>query len=91
VTDDTHPGLSDAKQTLLRALEEIENCEEEMDASVGYLTVVYSVHGKLDEDGGVHEQGGWVSTNEPSWVTAAMLRRAADALEGAVVVADDED
>lgn len=72
--------LSDAKQTLLRALEQIEEIEGEIGGQVWALAVAYSVT-RVHDDGTVEESGGWSSTSEPAWVTAALLRRAADSVE----------
>lgn len=83
------PELSEAKQVLLRALDEIEKVEEEMDAEVWALCVVYSV--VKQEEGQTHENGGWSATGEPAWATAAMLRRAADDVEESTLAADYED
>lgn len=85
----SEPALSDAKQTLLAALESIEEIEQEMDAEVRHVAVVYSVY-KRDEDGAIHESGGWNHSSDPAWLVAAMLRRGADAVEGSPE-SDDED
>lgn len=73
---------ADAKATLLRALEQIEKATSDLGegAEVRHLCVVYSAGRDLG-DGGWHELGGWVKTTDPLWVHAAMLRRAADALD----------
>jgi hypothetical protein len=72
---------SDARQTLLRALDQIDEIEEEMGGKVWALCVCYSVT-KIHQDGSVEENGGWSATSEPAFVTAAMLRRAARHVEG---------
>lgn len=83
----------DARATLLRALEQLDEAEgdlsDEMDSV--HLCVVYS-GGREIEDGGWHEVGGWVKTAGPQWVHAALLRRAADALDDDArdVGADDD-
>jgi hypothetical protein len=82
--------LSEAKQTLLRALEAIEEVEEETGGTVWALAVCYSVTKKHD-NGDISEDGGWVSTGEPSWVTSAMMRRAADYIDASVYIGDPED
>lgn len=84
--------LSEAKYVLLSALESIGEIEEEMDAEVRHVAVVYSVH-KKDEDGCIREQGGWNHSSDPDWLIGAMLRRGADAVEDArgSAEADDED
>lgn len=78
--DDPRDGLSEAKQTLLRALEAIEETEAELDAEVKHVCVVYSVYTR-DDEGKIHESGGWNMSNDPAWLIAAMLRRGADAVE----------
>ena len=72
--------LSEAKQTLLRALESIEEAEREMDAEVQFLCVTYEMHRRTDQ-GNIAHSGGWNHSDAPDWVIAAMLRRAADAIE----------
>lgn len=82
---------SRAKATLLRALESIEDCENELDGKgeVRHLCVVYSVV-RTDDDGIVRERGGYNHTDDPHWLIGAMLRYAADSLESDVEYADDE-
>jgi hypothetical protein len=79
----------DARTTLLRALEQLDDAESDLGANseVVHLCVVYSA-GRAMDDGGFHEVGGWVNTTGPLWLHAAMLRRAADALD---VGARDDD
>lgn len=57
--------LSDAKQTLLAALDSIGEIEEELDAEVRHVAVVYSVY-KREEDGSIHESGGWNHSSDPA-------------------------
>lgn len=83
-------ALSEAKQVLLNALDSINEIEEEMDAEVRHVAVVYSVH-KKDEDGSIHEQGGWDHSSDPNWLIGAMLRRGADAVEGATEPDEDDE
>lgn len=73
-------ALSEAKQVLLRALDSIADIEQEMDAEVRHVAVVYSVY-REEKDGGIHEQGGWNHSSDPAWLIGAMLRRGADAVE----------
>lgn len=80
--------LSEAKQTLLRALECIEDIESEMDATVQHVAVVYSVY-KEDDDGRIHENGGWSHSKAPAWLIATLLRRGADSVEESTHSADD--
>lgn len=84
-------GSEDAKATLLRALEQIERAEADLGegGEVRYLCVVYSATKRLDDDA-THEVGGWVNTSDPLWLHAAMLRRAADALDKDARTDDDE-
>lgn len=63
-------GPSEAKQTLLRALEEIEECERELETPVEYLCVTYCVDTPEKEANGV-----------PTWALVAHLRRCADLAE----------
>lgn len=86
VSEDT--ALSEAKQVLLRALDSITEIEQEMDAEVRHVAVVYSVY-REEEGGGIHEQGGWNHSSDPAWLIGAMLRRGADAVEGSPEPADD--
>lgn len=81
----------DARATLLRALEQLEEAESDLsDADQIMLCVVYSA-GSTDEDGCWHEIGGWVNTSGPLWVHAAMLERAAKRLEDGYDDPDDEE
>ena len=82
--------LSEAKQVLLRALESIEETEEEIGAEVRHVAVVYSVY-KEDEDGQIHEEGGWNHSSDPAWLIGAMLRRGAESIESSTRSADDEE
>lgn len=88
--DGVSDGLSDAKSTLLRALEAIEESEAEVGAEVRHVCVVYSVCTR-DDDGKIHESGGWNMSSDPAWLIAAMLRRGADAIEEQPNLLDDED
>lgn len=83
--------VEDARATLLRALEQLDAAEADLGAPAERvdLVVVYSV-GRCEEDGW-HDVGGWASTAGPKWVHTALLRRAADANEDAVIAVDDED
>ena len=81
--------LSEAKQTLLRALESIEEIETEMGCDVAHVAVVYSVY-KQDEDQQIHDQGGWNHSTAPAWLIGAMLRRAAESIEDAPRPADSD-
>jgi len=83
-------ALSDAKQVLLNALDSINEIEEEMDAEVRHVAVVYSVYRK-DDEGQIHEQGGWNHSSDPAWLIGAMLRRGAEAVEDSPEPEDDED
>jgi len=83
-------ALSEAKQVLLHALDSITEIEEEMDAEVRHVAVVYSVH-KQGESGCIHEQGGWNHSSDPDWLIGAMLRRGADAVEAPRESGEDEE
>jgi hypothetical protein len=96
VSDDELPSLnpSDARQTMLNALDSIAEIEDEMGAEVRHLAVVYSVVKKTtDDDGDTHvcESGGWNHTTDPDWVVAALLRKVATALEDSPNLADDDE
>lgn len=84
------PALSEAKQTLLNALDSINEIEEEMGAEVRHVAVVYSVY-KQDEDGIICDNGGWNHSSEPAWLIGAMLRRGADSIEDATEPAEDDE
>lgn len=83
---------ADSKATLLRALDEVDLAIERLGdgAEVRHLCVVYSVGRKLD-DGAYHEDGGWCSTSDPSWLHSALLRRAAAFLDNAATDDDEGD
>lgn len=86
----TEPALSEAKQTLLRALESIEEAEQDMDAEVSFLAVTYEMHRRTDE-GNIMHSGGWNHSDAPDWVIAAMLRRTADAIECQPCIDEDDE
>lgn len=73
-------ALPEAKQTLLRALEQIEEAEKEMGAGISFLCVTYELY-RTTEEGNIAHSGGWNHSDAPDWVIAAMLRRTADAIE----------
>ena len=81
--------LSEAKQTLLRALDSIGEIEAELGAEVRHVAVVYSVY--KDEDGQIHEDGGWNHSADPAWLIASLLRRGADSIERSTHRADEDD
>jgi hypothetical protein len=83
-------ALSEAKQVLLRALDSITEVEQDMDAEVRHVAVVYSVYTE-DDDGRVHEEGGWNHSSDPAWLVGAMLRRGAAAVEGSTERAEDDE
>jgi hypothetical protein len=84
--------LDDARATLLRALDELNELARELDGPVDRvdLAVTYSL-GHDCGDGAWHEVGGWAATAGPKWIHAALLRRAADAQDKAARVVDDDD
>ncbi len=84
------PALSEAKQVLLSALDSINEIEQEMDAEVKHVAVVYSVY-KQDEDGSIYDKGGWNHSSEPAWLIGAMLRRGADAIEDATESTEEDE
>ena len=87
-------AIAKAKDTLLRALEQLEGAESDLDASPDRvdLIVVYSI-GSDKGDGAWHEVGGWSSTAAPKWLFAALLERAATAFkdDSEPYAQDDED
>jgi hypothetical protein len=87
----TSTAIEKAKDTLLRALEQLELAEHDLDGDPERvdLCVVYSIGADLG-DGAWHEVGGWSSTAGPKWLHAAMLRRAADAQDAGARAVDDE-
>lgn len=78
---------SDARQTLLRAMDNLDDIEADFGpAKRTYLIVVYAhqVDGQTVR--------GWAATDDPSFVTVALLREVADAIEqGRGWGEDDED
>lgn len=82
----------DAKATLLRALEQLDDAESDLGANSDqvHLCVVYSACRTL-EGNETHEVGGWVNTTGPLWLHAAMLRRAADRLDYSAQAPDGDD
>jgi hypothetical protein len=87
-------AVQTAKDTLLRALEQLQKAEEDLEVPAQRvdLVVVYSIGADLG-DGAWHEVGGWATTTGPKWLHAALLRRAAQAFDGngPMAVDDDED
>ncbi len=85
-------AISAAKDTLLRALDQLEGAEGDLGAEPTRvdLVVVYSIGRETDDDGAWHQVGGWSSTAGPKWLHAAMLRRAADAQDYEARAVDDE-
>lgn len=83
--------IEDAKATLLRALEQLENAKEELEGEPERcdLVVIYAIGRRGPDDW--HDIAGWSSTPGPKWIHAALLRRAAEAQEEAIVAVDDEE
>lgn len=82
--------MSTAKDKLLKALEDIDEVEAEMDAEIRYLCVCYSVV-RNEADGSTTEQGGWVHTSDPAWVIGSLLRRCADQIDNGYVSREEAD
>lgn len=84
-------AVAKAKDTLLRALDQLEQAESDLDGAVDRvdLVVVYSIGTDLG-DGGWHEVGGWSTTAGPKWLHAALMRRAAESFDDAAMTLDDE-
>jgi len=74
-------AISRAKDTLLRALDQIEQAEQDLDAEPERvdLIVVYSIGS--DDAEAWNEVSGWASTAGPEWLFAALMRRAAAAFD----------
>lgn len=85
----TDEALSDAKQTLLRALDSITELEEEMGVPVAHVAVTYAIF--KDEDGVIHDKSGWNHSTGPAWLIAAMLRQATDSIELSVQAEKEEE
>ena len=87
-------AIQQAKDTLLRALDQLEAAEADLEAAPDRvdLCVVYSIGRDDPESAGAwHEVGGWASTGGPTWLHAAMLHRAADAFDEAAVAEPGEE
>lgn len=80
--------LSSAKQVLLNALDSINEVEDEMNADVRHVAVVWSVHHK-NEDGEIVDNGGWNHSSDPAWLIGTLLRRGADSIEASTRGPDD--
>jgi hypothetical protein len=85
-------AIDEARATLLRVLDELEQAERTLDGAPERVdvAVVYSLGRADGDDGAWHEVGGWACTAGPKWLHAALLRRAADAQNDAAVAVDDE-
>lgn len=85
-------AIDKAKETLLRALDELEDAERTLEAQPDRvdLIVVYSIGRDPQGDDAWHEVGGWASTAGPKWLHAAMMRRAAEAFDEDALAQDDE-
>ena len=82
--------LSEAKQTLLRALESIEELEQDSGAEVQHIAVVYAVWKDEGEDV-IRDYSGWNHSTAPTWLIAALLREGAESIEASVRPAADDD
>lgn len=81
-----HGAPSDARQTLLRALSNLDEIEQEHgEARRIYLITAYA----HQADGSTIR--GWAATDDPSFITVALLREVADAIEQGVGWEPDED
>lgn len=85
-------AVNKAKDTLLRALDQLERAQEELGGEPERvdLVVIYSM-GRDGGDDAWHEVGGWSATAGPKWVHAELCRRAAQANDDAVHAVDDEE
>jgi hypothetical protein len=86
-------AIDKAKATLLRALDQLEQAEQDLGTAPERvdLCVVYSIGFDHEGDGSWHEVGGWASTAGPRWLHAAMLRRGAIAFDADDPVVEPED
>jgi hypothetical protein len=82
-------AINEAKEALLRALDQLDKAEQDLDGPVKRvdLIVTYCIGADLG-DGGWHEIAGWASTGGPKWVHAALLRRAANAQDATYLARD---
>lgn len=80
-----------AKDTLLRALDQLEKAEQTLEGEPDRvdLVVVYSIGRDPDGDDAWHEVGGWAATAGPKWVHAALLDRCAEAFSESAYAEDD--
>jgi hypothetical protein len=86
-------SVAKAKDTLLRALEQLEQAEQDLSAEPERvdLIVVYSIGHDNVGNGAWHEVGGWASTAGPKWLHAAMLDRASRAFKDDEPYAQDHE
>lgn len=71
-----HGAPSDARQTLLRAMDNLDEIEKDHgEARRVYLCAVYAHQAEGETI------RGWASTDDPSFITVALLREVADAIE----------
>lgn len=81
--------MADARATLLEALDQIDRVSAEHEGEVVrvFVAVTYSVETKTASVDGL------VKTEDPVWITLALLARGYEALEAAIEVAqaDDDD
>lgn len=84
-------AVNEAKEALLRALDQLDKAAEELDGPVKRvdLIVVYCAGADLG-DGGWHEIAGWASTPGPKWLHSALLRRAAAAQDASYIALDTD-
>jgi hypothetical protein len=84
-------SVQKAKDTLLRALDQLEKAEQDLGAEPERvdLVVVYSIGYDDTDDGAWHEIGGWTATAGPKWVHAKLMERAAMSFNDASMAVDD--
>jgi hypothetical protein len=72
--------MSDARETLVRAMDAIDAAEQRLGdgAEIPFVAVVY--YGVQRGPDGNREVGGWSHSDQPSWIIAAMLERAVAAI-----------
>jgi hypothetical protein len=83
-------AINEARAALLRALDSLDGATADLGGEPERVDLVVIYSAGRREDDGWHEVGGWSSTAGPKWIHAALLRRAADAQDEAIIAEDDE-
>ena len=90
--DTDSSAIGQAQETLLRALDQLESAEEDLEDAPERvdLVVIYSIGRDDQGDGSWFGVRGWAATSGPKWLHAALLRRAARSFDDAVEARDNE-